>query len=357
MVNQYLLALHSVNGLGPIRLKELLNRFRDPKIAWEASFAELVEVGLPTKVVSNLIETRKTLDPQEYLDSIIKSGIKILTIFDEDYPKLLKQIYDPPVVLYYKGEVDWNKKAIAVVGTRKITGYGRSVTEQFVKDLAFAGLTIVSGLARGVDTVAHKSAIEAGGQTIAVLGGGLNEIYPPENRQLAREIIDGHGVIMSEFAPDEPSVPGNFPARNRIIAGLSLGVLVTEAAYDSGSLITAREAIEQGKEVFAIPGPITSDLSKGPVSLIQDGAKPVFDAVDILEELGVNSSQGKSQVATENMTDEEKAILELLENEQLHIDNICRSLNLSAAQVSGTLLKMEIIGLIKNLGAGVYAAA
>ena len=339
-----------------MRLKGLLDKFRDPKIAWEANRSELLECGIPSKVTDLIIETRQTFDPQNYADEILKSGIKILTIFDENYPKLLKQIYDPPIVLYYKGEIDWHKKAIAVVGTRKMTGYGRSVTEQFVTDLVAGELTIVSGLARGVDTVAHKVTVEKGGQTIAVLGGGLNEIYPPENRSLAEKIASGFGVVLSEFAPNEPSMPGNFPARNRIIAGLSLGVLVTEAAYDSGSLITAKEAIEQGKEVFAIPGPITSDLSKGPVSLIQNGGKPVFNASEILEELGVTGRQISTSVI-ENISPDEKKILDLLENEQMHIDDICRALDMSAAAVSGTLLKMEIMGFAKNLGAGVYARA
>ncbi len=354
----FLLALHSINGLGPMRLKALLDRFRDPKIAWEANRNELLETGVPFKVADLLIQTRNSLDVHSYAVSIAKSGIKVMTIFDENYPKPLKQIYDPPIVLYYIGEIlPKDSRALAVVGTRKITGYGRSVTAQFTKDLVAARFTIVSGLARGVDTIAHQTAVEEKGRTLAILGGGLNEIYPPENRVLARNIAKGYGAVMSEFAPNEPSMPGNFPARNRIIAGLSLGVLVTEAAFDSGSLITAREALEQGKEVFAIPGPITSDLSKGPVNLIRDGAKPVFDAAEILEELGMGSAVARYQVVREDLSEEEQKILEVLDNEQLHIDEICRTLNHSIAQVSALLLKMEISGLIKNLGGGIYAGA
>ncbi len=351
----YLLALHSIDGLGPIRLKAVLDFFKDPKIAWEANGGEIREIGIPQNVVGLLLETRKILDPLEYAASIEKSGIKWVTIFDENYPKLLKQIYDLPTVIYYKGEMRAEEKAIAVVGTRKITGYGRAVTEEFVKGLVEAGLTIVSGLARGVDSEAHLATIRAGGRTIAVLGGGLKNIYPPENRSLAERIIENGGLVLSEFPPDYPSMPGNFPARNRIISGLSQGVLVVEAAEDSGSLITARLALEQGREVFAVPGPITSTLSKGPIDLIKEGARVVMNAEEILEELGINKvKSSKLKVQSNNLSEEEKKVLEILGNEQLHIDEICRNLNLSAGEISGTLLKMEISGLVQNLGSGTY---
>ena len=193
-------------------------------------------------------------------------------------------------------------KAIAVVGTRKMTGYGKVITEQFTKGLVAGGLTIVSGLARGVDSQAHKGAIGSGGRTIAVLGGGLDQIYPPENRGLAKEIVSGSGALLSEFPPDYPSLPGNFPSRNRIIAGLSKAVLGTEAAQDSGSLITARLAVESGREVFAVPGPVTSSLSKGPIDLIREGARIVFDPKEILEELGINQIQSsRLKIKNENV--------------------------------------------------------
>lgn len=352
----YLLALHSIDGLGPIRLKAILDYFKDPKLAWEASGSEFLKIGIPRPTVDLLLETRKKVDPQNYMRSIQTSGIKWMTIFDETYPKLLSQIYDPPIVLYYKGEiVPGDEKAIAIVGTRKMTGYGKAVTQNFAKDLAKAGLTIVSGLARGVDSQAHRSALEADERTIAVLGGGIKQIYPPENRQLAEEIIKGHGAVISEFPPDYPSMPGNFPARNRVISGLSLAVLVTEAAEDSGSLITARLAIEQGRDVFAVPGPITSDLSKGPIDLIREGARPVTDPKEILDELGVfqvKSERGKVQ--SDNLSDEEKKVLQILENESMHIDEIGRELNVNAAKISAILLKMEIAGLIQNLGSSNY---
>ncbi len=354
----YLLALHSIEGLGPMRLKSLLDRFTDPKIIWEMDIKEIKAAGIPENVVLKLQEKRKTLDPEKYWQQIEQSGIKVMTIFDEDYPKNLKEIYDPPIVFYYKGEfTPSDSRAIAVVGTRKITGYGKLVTEKFTRELSAAGFTVVSGLARGVDSAAHWAAIE-NGRTIAVLGGGLNQIYPPENLRLAEQIIWGKGVVMSEFPPDYASMPGNFPARNRIISGLSLATLVTEAATDSGSLITARLALEQGRDVFAVPGPITSDLSKGPADLIKEGAKLVFEVEDILEELGVNKIDS-AKLKIDNLgelSENETKILEVLQNEQRHIDEICRMLNLNAAATSGTLLKMEISGLVRNLGGGVYCA-
>lgn len=345
MSNQpYLLALHSIDGLGPIRLRAVLDYFKDPKLAWEANGGEIRKIGVPQPVVELLVETRKKLEPEKYAESIKNAGIKWITVYDEDYPKLLKQIYDPPMVLYYKGEIlPEDEKAIAVVGTRKITGYGKAVTEQFTKGLVNAGLTIVSGLARGVDSQAHKSAIDSGGRTIAVLGGGLNQIYPPENKILAQNIIEGHGSVVSEFPPDYPSMPGNFPARNRVISGLSLATLVTEAASDSGSLITARLAVEQGRDVFAV----------APNELIKDGAMVVYEPGEILDELGIFFKSGYPTDISD-LSGDEKKVLEILENEQLHIDEICRKLNLSAAKVSGTLLKMEIAGYVQNLGSSNY---
>lgn len=356
----YLLALHSIDGLGPIRLKALLDHFKDPKLAWEADVSEIRGIRVPQNVVDLWVESRKTLDPEDLAQSIIKVGIKWLTIFDENYPKLLKEIYDPPVVLYYKGEIlKDDENAIGVVGTRKMTGYGKAVTKQFVEDLVRGGLTIVSGLARGVDSCAHQAAIECGGRTIAVLGGGLNNIYPSENKNLALEIINGHGAVISEYPPDDPSLPGNFPSRNRIISGLSQAILVTEAAEDSGSLITAKLAVEQGKEVFAVPGPITSSLSKGPIDLIKMGAKAAFDASEILEEMGIGKIRNSKFEIRNNITlsEDEKQVLGCLENDTLHIDEIVRKLNVNAASVSAILIKMEIKGAVQNLGNGNYCKA
>lgn len=283
----YLLSLHSVAGLGPMRLKALLDYFSDPKMAWEADVLEIQRIGIPQNVINLFLETRKKLNPEKYLESIEKSGIKYLTVFDENYPRLLKEIYDPPTVLYYKGEIlPEDERAVAVVGTRRVTGYGKLVTQRFACDLVSFGITVVSGLARGVDSEAHRAVIKSGGRTIAVLGGGLQNIYPPENTYLAKQITEGFGAVVSEIPLDRPYSRGVFPARNRIVSGLSLGVLVTEAAERSGTLITVRTALEQGRDVFAVPGPITSEFSKGPAALIKEGAKLVTSAEEILEDLG-----------------------------------------------------------------------
>lgn len=352
----YLLALHSIDGLGPIRLKALVEYFKDPKIVWEANGADIRAIGIPQTTVDLLLETRKRLDPLAYAKTITDSGIKWMSLFDESYPAPLKQIYDPPIVLYYKGEIlPEDEKAIAIVGTRKITGYGKAVTEQFARGLSNAGLTIVSGLARGVDTQAHKTALEENGRTLAILGGGLNEIFPPENIGLAKEIANRLGAVISEFPPTYPSLAGNFPARNRVISGLSKAVLVTEAAQDSGSLITARLALEQGREVYAVPGPITSSLSAGPIDLIKEGARPVSTVADILDDLGIGSVSGvKSQVSRDVLGETELKVLDCLENESMYIDEICRKVNMASSVVSAALLKMEIAGFVQNLGSGTY---
>lgn len=352
----YLLALHSVNGLGSVRIKILIDYFQDLKLAWEASTSELLKIGIPKNAVENLIKARKSLDPQKYLEEINKLGIKYLTFFDEDYPKLLKEILNPPLILYYKGKLVPNEKCVAVVGTRKMTSYGKIVTEKFTQELAENGLTIVSGLARGVDTQVHKTTLQNNGRTIAVLGGGLKNIFPPENQKLAEDVVVQNGAIVSEYPPNEPSLPGNFPARNRIISGMSLGVLVTEADIESGSLITAKLAVEQGREVFAVPGSITSQFSKGPISLIQEGAKAVTEAKEILEELGINLGKRRKREEIEiEATPEEKQILDILENEQVHIDELARILNKPISYVSAAVLKMEISGLVCSLGAGIYS--
>lgn len=354
---EYLLVLHSVNGLGPVRLKALLDFFGDPKLAWEARAGEIVKIGIPQNVVHLLVETRKNLEPEKYLESIEKSGIKFLTVFDENYPKLLKQIYDPPTVIYYKGEIlPKDGRAVAVVGTRTPTGYGKLVAGRFASDLAVLGVTVVSGLARGADSEAHKAVISANGRTFAVLGGGLQNIYPPENTDLAGKISEGFGAVISETPFDQPYSKGLFPSRNRIISGLSLGVLVTEAAVGSGSLITARIALEQGRDVFAVPGPITSELSYGPAYLIKQGAKLVTSAEEILDDLGIESGKSpESRVKEEGkLTDIERKVLESLANEEKHIDEICRVVRLSASQIAACLVKMQLKGLVQNLGGGSY---
>lgn len=352
---KYLLALHSVEGLGPARIKKLFDYFGSFENIWKAKISEFSQFKFPDQLIANLKTAKSLLDPSEYFAALETKGIKVITIFDDNYPELLKEIHGGPMIIYYKGVIDEAvlERCFGVVGTRKPTGYGRIVTEKLTKELVEAGLTIVSGLARGVDTIAHITTIESGGKTLAVLGGGLNQIFPSENIRLAEKIADGFGAILTEFPPSYPHLAGNFPARNRIIAGLSQGVLVTEAAEDSGSLITARLAIEQGREVFAVPGPITSSMSEGTSALLKDGAKLVSSAKDILEELGIKSGP-VVKVADLKLNPEEKEILELIKDESRHVDEIARELKKKISDVSSILLKLEIIGVVKNLGAGNY---
>jgi DNA processing protein len=352
----YLVSLHTVDGLGPVRLIRLFEYFGSGQRIWNANQNELRGLGIPDKVISAVKQAKTSLVPEEYFNTLLHSKINILILYDNEYPDILKNIPTPPFILYYKGHFPTFTKSIGIVGTRKITSYGKTVTEALTQELVSAGFLIVSGLARGVDTIAHQTCIDNDGKTIAVLGGGINQIYPPENYKLAEQIIEKYGCIMSEFPPDYPHMPGNFPARNRIISGLSDAVLVTEAAEDSGSLITARYAAEQGKDVFAVPGPITSNLAKGPLSLIKDGAKLVTNVDDILLELGVDkriNSETASQLISE-LDPKSKQVIEYLENELKHIDEISRALKCTISEVSAILLKLEIKGLIKNLGSGNY---
>lgn len=355
---KYLLALHSVEGLGPARIKKLFDYFGSFENIWNAKISEFSQFKFPDKLIENLRIAKKDLDPQDYFLKLQKAGIKTVTIFEENYPSALKEIHGAPMIIYYKGILDESilENCFGVVGTRKPTGYGRIVTDKLTRELVEAGLTIVSGLARGVDTVAHITTIESEGKTLAVLGGGLFQIFPSENVRLAERIVNGFGAILTEFPPNYPHLAGNFPARNRIIAGLSKGVLVTEAAEDSGSLITARLAIEQGREVFAVPGPITSSVSAGTSILLKDGAKLVSSVADILEELGIKSGP-VIKVADLNLTAEEKEILELIKDESRHVDEIARELKKKISDVSSVLLKLEIMGVVRNMGGGNYIRA
>jgi DNA processing protein len=350
---QFLVALQLVDGLGAVRLKMLLDFYHDPKIIWETPIEELSQFKIPQNVLTNLTNIRKTVDPQMQYERIINSGIQIVTLNDPEYPESLKQIHHPPVVLYIVGSIPALELSIGVVGTRQMTGYGKTVTRLFVKDLVTAGFVIISGLARGVDTTAHQTAIDESGQTIAVLGGGLNQIFPAENIHLAKTIVADHGAIISEYHPDAPALPGNFPSRNRIISGLSQAVLVTEAAKESGSLITAKIALEEGKTIYAVPGPITSFQSEGPLELIRDGATLVMLPKDILQDFG-HLSSSKPNRSVEKLSTLEYQIISQLAKERTHLDDLTRLLGQTSAKVSASLLKLEIEGFVYNEGNGIY---
>ncbi len=292
------------------------------------------------------------------MEKIDRYGVKVLTCHDPDYPSRLKEIYDYPPIIYVRGsllpEDEW---CLAVVGTRRATVYGRQVAEEIVADLARSKITIVSGLARGIDTVAHRSALEAGGRSIAVLACGLDIVYPSENANLARSIMQ-QGALISEYPLGTRPKAENFPRRNRIMSGLSLGVLIVEANDTSGAMITAHLAVEQNREVFAIPGNILSPASRGTNHLIQEGAKLVRDYTDILEEL--NLTAVAHQIETKEIiphSDTETLLLKQLGVEPTHIDEVCRSSGLPISTVSSTLTMMELKGLIKQAGNMNYVLA
>lgn len=286
----YWVAFSVFPGIGPVRFKLLLDYFGTAKAAWEGASDLLKRIKLGETVTNQFTHFRKTFNLDDYIQKLERQHIAVLTLRDPRYPKLLKQIADAPFVLYIKAKSGMEKinldRTIGVVGTRKITHYGQDVTRKLVEGLVSYGFTIVSGLAYGVDAMAHQATIDSGGKTIAVLGSGIDIIAPASNARLYHQIgEEGCGAIVSEMPLGLRPNKGLFPARNRIISGLSLGVLVTEGADDSGALITARNAAEQGRDVFAVPGPITSLFSKGPAQLIKKGAKLVENVEDILEEL------------------------------------------------------------------------
>ncbi len=351
-------ALSRVSGIGPVAFRALLNYFEDDvEAAWKAGRGELTRAGMGRHVIENLLALRATLDPQAELERLEKLRMKVLTWKDKLYPSLLRQIDDAPPVLYLYGKLTpADQFALAVVGTRNSSTYGQQVTQRMVTELARGQVTIVSGLALGIDTIAHTAALDAGGRTIAVLACGLDIIYPRDNRKLAHRIVEsGQGVLISEYPPGMPPDGNNFPARNRIISGLSLGVLVVEAPERSGALITAGFALKQGRDVFAIPGSILSSRSAGVNKLIQDGARPVMDVRDIIESLNLFMIPRQMEMQTilpDN--DEERALLALLSHEPRHIDDLIRESDLPAHEVSSVLTMMELKGMIKQVGSMQY---
>lgn len=350
-------------GIGPVRFRLLRDYFGSAKKAWDASPATLKKIKLGDKLTDEFVDFRKTFNVDEHLSKLEKLHVSVVTLDSPKYPKLLKEIPDAPFLLYVMGKntgVPINlTRTIAVVGTRLVTHYGEEVTKKLVSGLVAYGFTIVSGLAYGVDAVAHRAALDAGGRTIAVLGCGIDIIAPPVNANLYRAIADGGGAIVSEMPLGLRPNKGLFPARNRIISGLSLGVVVTEGADDSGALITARNAGEQGREVFAVPGPITSKFSRGPARLLKNGAKLVESVEDIIEELGMDSRKGKSRLTgdlpmRQGETKEEQKILALIRDHWMGIDDLVRASGLTISAVSSTLSVLEIRGIVKDFGEKEY---
>lgn len=351
---KYWVAISKFSKIGAIRLVKLFNFFHSMKEAWQASFSELRQAGLDENIVHDFLAQKTTINPDTEWEKLVKENITVLTINDSRYPKLLKEIWNPPAILYVKGTLPADDEFnLAVVGTRKISTYGRQLASLLTGELVQSGFNIVSGLALGVDALAHQTTVHLGGKTIAVLGSGIDNgsVYPAGNRFLASEIVKTGGAIISEFPLGTVAMPGNFPLRNRIVSGLSLGTLVIEAAEESGALITAQCALEQNREVFAVPGSIFNPTSAGPNKLIKMGAKAVTAVNDILETL--NLAQAADFTKNKKLlpaSPEEEKILINLSQEPTHVDKLIATSGLDAAKVGAILTLMEMKGMVRNLG-------
>lgn len=357
---KYWLGFNLVKGIGPAKIQALLDHFGDLGAAWNANELELERIGIDRRALAALCEARTQINLDDYSKRVKKAGITVLTWECESYPRYLREVPAAPPVLYVSGTVqEADRWAVAVVGTRRLTAYGRQVARELVTGLVRNNVTIISGLARGIDAIGHKTALEAGGRTIAVLGSGLDQVYPPEHRGIARRIVQkGQGAVVSEYALGTPPDAKNFPPRNRIISGLALGVVVIEAGERSGALITADFALEQNREVFAVPGNINSRASAGTNRLIQQGAKLVSGVQDILEEL--NLTMVPQQVAVQMAlpeSAEEAEILKHLSPQPIHVDALSRASGLSSADVSSTLALMELKGMVQQVGGMRYVLA
>jgi DNA processing protein len=348
---KYWVGFNLVKGIGAARLRLLQEHFGSVEAAWRAPTSALGASGLSPKLVEKLLAVRSGDALDRVWDRIQALGIQVFTWEDAGYPRRLKEIDQPPPVLYVRGEiVDQDDWAVAVVGTRRITAYGRQVSEQVAAFLAANGVTVVSGLARGVDSAAHKSALEAGGRTIAVLGNGVDIVYPPEHRRLA-EAIQNQGALISDYAPGTPPESANFPPRNRIISGMSLAVVIVEAGDRSGALITADFAAEQGRDVFAVPGGINAPQSIGTNRLIQQGAQPLLHPQEILDALNLN--QINEQIVARRVIPDDPAeasLLSVLSQEPVHIDELSHQTGISIEILSAMLTMLELKGLVRQVG-------
>jgi len=356
---KYWIGFNIVSGIGPARFRTLLDHFGDLGSAWHARDSELRAAGLDKRSIDSLLATRQEISLDEEMAKVQRERARAITWQDAEYPARLRHIHNSPPVLYVKGEIlprdEW---AVAVVGTRTPRAYGRQMVDEIAAGLAKSGITIVSGLARGIDSLAHRAALRASGRTVAVLGCGIDIIYPHEHRGLAKNIIE-RGAIVTEYALGTRPEGGNFPARNRIISGLSLGTLVVEAGKRSGALITADWALEQGREVFALPGNVNSPKSVGTNRLIQEGAAKLVQAVeDVLEELNLTLVERHQEVRMAVPEDErESQILECISVEPTHVDEVGQKTGLAIAEVTSTLAMMELKGMVCQVGGMNYVLA
>ena len=358
-------ALRTIKGIGSQHLRQLIAYFGSAIKAWEAPQSKYLSVANQGKWIGEILRERNNIDPQEIGESLRKQGIWMITPDEPDYPSLLAELADAPPLLYYRGHLRGDAEVLAIVGSRQATAYGKSAARVLARDAAAKGIVIASGLARGIDTAAHQGALECGGVTWAFLGSGLERLYPPENRLLAEDILE-RGALISEFTPDTPPNAVNFPARNRLISGCSRGVLVVEAAEKSGALITVDFALEQGREVFAVPGPIFSKVSRGTHHLLRQGAKIAEGIEDICNEVPAWSKHvGHVSNKTELLPKEEElsvgmdfeSILQQLSDVPLHIDQITIHSTLTVSSISLALLELQLGGKVIQLPGQYYVLA
>lgn len=349
---KYWLAFNRISGLGPVRFRMLEEHFGDLADAWVAGPSALQAAGLESELVESVVIERRTIDPDAELEQVDRAGIRALARVSPGYPELLREIYDPPPVLYVRGTFGAiDDLGITVVGTRVPTPYGREAALRLTTELAAAGLIVVSGLARGIDGIAHRAALDAGSSTIAILGSGLDLIYPNEHRKLAEQICE-RGALVSEFPLGHGIEPGNFPRRNRILSGLTRGTLVIEAGFKSGAMITARFAEEQNRDVYCVPGSILSEKSAGTNSLIQQGARLVTCGSDVLDDMKIARPMQQLGLGIQPSPegDLERQVLSNITGEPVHIDEVIRSSGLPSATVSAALALMELRGLVRQAG-------
>lgn len=355
---QYWLGLSAFGKIGPKRFELLYRYFKSVKNIWGSEEKDLMAAGLPKNISQQFIIFRQNFDKPSCFLRLQKLGIRIVTLEDKEYPENLKSMADRPFLLYIIGQIlPYDNLALGLVGTRKITSYGRIVTENLTSILVDQKITIVSGLAYGVDSVAHRTALDCGGRTIGVWAGGLDTVTDGQRRDLVKRIVgEDKGAVISEYPLGFAPQVSTFPQRNRIIAGMSLGVLVTEAAEDSGSLITAKYSQKIKRPVFAVPGPITSATTSGTAKLLKDGAKLVYSGKEILETLNIEQ-RTKNMGARKILPDDknEEIILKILEREPKAIDQIVRESKKATGEIVAIIALMEIKGKIKNLGGAIYA--
>ena len=349
---KYWVAFNRVRGTGRARFQLLERKFGSLADAWTASQSDLVAAGLDASTAQKMTASRAKIDPDAEMAALQKSGVRALTWHDDEYPARLKEVYDLPPVIYVRGRIEpEDERSVALVGTRRPTAYGREAAHRMGFDLVGAGVTVVSGLARGIDAVVHRAALEAEGRTIAVMGSGPDVVYPPEHKDLAAA-VSNNGAVVSEHPLGVRPDARNFPRRNRIMSGMTMGTVVIEADVKSGALITARHALEQNREVFAVPGNVFSPHSRGANGLIRDSAaKLVMDHRDILEELNLSWVDKQMDLAAVFPQDEnESAVLRWVTYDPVHIDEIIRSSGLEISTVSSALAMMELRSLVKQVG-------